>query len=329
VRWCGGQIGCVLVAVLWLAMASPGAAQVLMRELPGPAQEVDLKQLLGERIPLDLEFIASSGEVVRLEKYFNQGKPVILVMVYYNCPLICPLTLERLQHVLNGLRYTVGNEFNVVVISFDTRNTTAMAAENKAAYLAGYNRPKTPEVLAGWEFHTSTAQSARRLAEAIGFSYKFIPETGEYSHPSTFVVLTDDGVISRYTSGLDPDVREMRLALLEASQGQIAQSISDFFLHLCFRWDPTMGAYSLHAMRVMQITGLLCVLGLATLIAALKAGERARRMWGGLPARTSEGEPVGAGPVAGNGEGRARDEHAASGPGSRRLGACATMGSMR
>jgi protein SCO1 len=263
-----------LLVCMLCAAAAP--AQVLNREVPAPARDVELVQRLGERIPLHLEFTNSEGREVELGTYFNQGKPVIVVMIYYNCPQICPLTLERLQQALNGLHFTVGEEFNVAVISFDTRNTTRMAAENKAAYLAGYNRPKTPAVLAGWEFHTATSQNARALADAIGFQYKFIPETGEYSHPSTFVVLTPEGVISRYTSGLDPNIRDLRLALLEASEGRIAQSLADFFLHLCFRWDPSAGAYNMQAMRLMQITGFLTVMGLLTLIAGLKAGERAR-----------------------------------------------------
>jgi protein SCO1 len=284
VRLRGGQVfegvsgrGVVLLAgLLCMLLAAPAGAQLLMKELPEPAQGVDLVQRIGEQLPLDVEFTDSYGETVAIGRYFNQGKPVVLVMVYYNCPLICPLTLERLQETLNALSYTVGDEFNVAVVSFDTRNTTAMAAQNKAGYLSGYNRPRTESVLAGWEFHTSTRESARRLAEAIGFQYRFIPETGEFSHPSTFVILTSDGRISRYISGLETDSREMRMALLEAAEGKIALSISDFFLHLCFRWDPSRGKYSLHAMRVMQVVGLLSVVGLVTLVAALKAGERAR-----------------------------------------------------
>jgi protein SCO1 len=289
----GGRLAGLLVVAV-LAMASGAPAQVLMREVPAPAQGVDLIQRLGERVPLDIELTNSRGETVQLSKYFNQRKPVMLVMVYYNCPLICPLTLERLQDTLNALPYTVGDDFNVLVVSFDTRNTWQMAAENKAAYLAGYGRARTPSVVEGWEFHTSTLENARRLSEAIGFKYKLIPETGEYSHPSTFVIMTPGGMISRYVSGIEPDSREVRLALLEASEGRIAQSISDFFLHLCFRWDPNAGAYSLHAMRVMQMTGLLTVLGLITLVAALKAGERARA-WRRAHGRLSVDDKAGAG----------------------------------
>lgn len=283
----------MLCAVFCLLWVSPVQGQILMKELPEPARDVDLIQRIGEQVPLDIEFTNSYGETVRLGKYFNQDKPVIIVMIYYNCPLICPLTLERLQETLNALSYTVGDEFNVAVISFDTRNTTAMAAQNKAGYLSGYNRPRTESVLAGWEFHTSTRESARRLAEAIGFRYKFIPETGEYSHPSAFVVLTADGRISRYISGLEPDPREMRMALLEAAEGKIALSISDFFLHLCFKWDPNTGEFGLHAMRLMQIVGFLSVVGLATLIAALRAGERARA-WRRAAATNRERKQAGA-----------------------------------
>jgi protein SCO1 len=283
-----------IACLLLLSWALPAPGQVLMREVPEPAQGVELVQRLGERVPPELEFTNSRGEKVTIGSYLNQRKPLMLVMVYYNCPLICPMTLEKLQETLNGLPYIVGDDFTVLVVSFDPRNTTRMAADNKAVYLAGYSRPKTPAVVAGWEFHTSTQESARRLSEAIGFRYKLIPETGEYSHASTYVLLTPAGVVSRYVSGLEPDVREVRLALLEASEGKIAQSISDFWLHLCFRWDPTAGLYSLHAMRVMQITRFLTVLGLLTLVAALKAGERARA-WRRAHDRDRSNEMAGAG----------------------------------
>jgi len=198
-------------------------------------------------------------------------------MVYYNCPMICPLILRRLQERLNAVPYTVGEDFNVVVVSFDPRNTTQMAAENKAAYLDGYKKKATPAIEAGWTFHTASASSARVIAEAVGFKYRYIEESGQYAHPAVLTILTPDGKVSGYVSGLEPEPNDLRLALLEASQGKIAKGLGDFFLHRCYRYDPKTGRYSLQATRVVQFGGLLTVAGLGALVAVLRAGERRRR----------------------------------------------------
>ncbi len=278
-----------LWAVVCCAIGAGAHAQLIPKEDPPELKGVELIPKLGERVPLATPIMDWTGKTVELGKYFKAGKPVVLAMVYYNCPLICPLVLQRLQERVNGVPYNLGDDFNVVVISFDPNNTTEMAAANREGYFAGYNKAKTPAAQAGWAFHTASVGSARAIAEAIGFKYKYLEESGQYSHPALLTVLTADGRVSGYVSGLDSGSNELRVALLQASEGKIAKTWGDFFLHRCYRYDPKTGRYSLQATRIVQLGGLLTVAGLGALVAALKAGERARalrreREAGGVPA---------------------------------------------
>lgn len=297
------RLGAVAALLLGCLPVSPVAAQVIMKEDPEGLKGVDLVQKLGASVPLNTPIVDSAGQTVELGKYFSQGKPVVLAMVYYDCPMICPLLLSRLQERINGVNYTLGEDFNVVVISFDPTNTTEMAASNKAAYLLGYNKKVTPAVEAGWSFHTASTGSARTIADAIGFKYRYIQESGQYSHPSVLTVLTPEGKVSRYLSGLDVNPGELRLALLEASEGKIAKTIADFFLHRCYVYNPSTGAYTMQAMRVMQMGGLATGLTLTVLIVGLKAGERLRAHRRAAAAAHTEGSgrpQVGRGPVMGH-----------------------------
>lgn len=268
-----GQLGLAIAATLSLA---PAVSAQYYRPEPPEAKDVTLTPRLGSQVPADAALTDWKGRPVKLGDYLNQGKPVVLTMVYYNCPLICPLGMQRLQDRVNGVPFTVGTDFNVVVVSFNPSDTTEQAAANRDGYFAGYNKPRTPEVETGWTFHTATTDAARSIAESIGFAYRFLPESGEYAHPSVLAILTPQGKVSGYLSGLDAGPGELRAALLQASEGKIAKSWGDFFIHRCFRYDPTTGKYSMQVMRVMQLTCILMVAGLGTLIAGLKAGERAR-----------------------------------------------------
>lgn len=261
-----------------LSLNLPASAQLIMKEPPPEAQGVELVSKLGEKVSMDLEFLNADGKTVKLGDYFKAGKPVILCLAYYKCPLTCPLVLERLQQGMNGLPYIVGEDFKCLVISFDPTETTKAAADAKVAYLGGYAKPVTPVVKSGWEFHVSPDSAARSLATSVGFNYKLIPETGQYSHPVSLVVLTPEGKVARYVSGLDYTPDDLRMALLEASQGKIASSIGDWARFTCFVYDDKHGRYTVSATRVMRIGGLLTALGVGTLIAGLRAGERLRAL---------------------------------------------------
>lgn len=260
-----------------LSFAPAASAQLISKELPEVFQGVDVVPKLGDQVPLDLKLVDGEGKKVELRKYFRPGRPVILALVYYRCPMTCPLVLEKLQQGLNGLSYIVGEDFNTVVVSFDPTETAETAAHNKLVYLGGYNKPVTPVIKSGWDFLVSPDSAASTLAASVGFHYKLIPESGQYSHPMALVILTPEGKVARYVSGLDYTSQDLRLALLEASEGKVAKSMGDFFLHLCFRYDASTGKYTMHAWRVMQIGAILTALSLATFITGLRASERLKR----------------------------------------------------
>lgn len=248
--------------------------------LPEEAKGVGIADRLGERIPRPLTLRTAEGRVLDIDEYFRDGKPAILALVYYDCPLICPEILSRLARALNALDYTTGRDFNLIVVSIDPTNTDAQALEAKQRAYDAYQRRKDDRVHRGFAFHTAGEGVSMRLAEAVGFQYKRLPN-GEYSHPSVWIILSPDGTVARYLNGLPaPGVdigRELKMALLDASDGKIARSIGDWFLHRCFAFDPSSGTYTLQAMRVMQIGGALTVVLLGGFIGMLFLRDRLRR----------------------------------------------------
>lgn len=260
-------------------LAAPAVGQAL-NVLPKEAEGVDVVDRLGERVPRPLTLRTAEGRVVDIDSYFQDGKPAILALVYYDCPLICPEILGRLARSMNALDYTVGRDFNLIVVSIDPTNNDTQALEAKARAYDAYERRKDDVVNRGFAFHTAGEGVSSRLADAVGFKYKLLPN-GEYSHPSVWIILSPDGTVSRYLTGLpDPKVdigRELKMALLEASDGKIAKSLGDMFLHRCFAYDPSTGTYTLQAMRVMQIGGALTVVVLGGFIGLLFLRDRVRR----------------------------------------------------
>jgi len=259
-----------------LLMAVPARAQIISKELPEQAQGVEVEERLGDRIPQPLMVQTSDGLAVDLWDYFDGKRPVVLVLGYYTCPLICPLTFETLVRALNGVDYTVGEDFQVLAVSFDPSNTVEDAQEKKAVALAGYDRATTPEIERGFLFSIASESNARRLADAVGYRYKKLAN-GEYSHPVALVVLTPDGRVSRYIYSFDYTPRDIKLALLEATQGRIGKSIGDSFLHFCFAYNPQEGAFTLQAMRVMQLAAVATMILLGGLIGGLLLTSRLRR----------------------------------------------------
>ncbi len=261
------------------------------KELPKEFQGVDIVSKLGQQVPLDLQFTGPDGKQVPLSTYFRPGKPVVLALAYFRCPMTCPLVLEKLQQGLNGVPYIVGADFNTLVVSFDPTETYHTAASNKDLYLTGYTKPVTQITRNGWDFLVSPDSAAATLASSVGFQYKFIPESGQYSHPAALIILTGDGKVARYLSGLDYTPNDLRLALLEASEGKIATTVGDFFRHLCFRFDASTGKYTVRAFRVMQLGAIITALALATLITGLRASERLKRSR--AAARALQSHPLG------------------------------------
>lgn len=254
-----------------------GASDRFKTELPVQARGLDIDEKIGAPLPMELSFMNAQGETVYLDKYFKGDKPAVIAMVYYQCPIVCDVLMDKLAETFREMDYTVGTEYRALFFSFDFREKTDVARTTKELYLMGYNRPADVSVREGWEFHTSDASNARHLADALGFRYRFLEKSGQYSHPVVLFIVTPDGRISRYLYGYKQDAKDLRLALMEASEGKLVKTIGDRFMNYCYMYDPTAGRYTLQAMRVMQIGGGLTLVAVTGLIGSLLLVERARR----------------------------------------------------
>jgi protein SCO1 len=253
----------------------PGMAASVV---PRPLREIGFDQRLDEHVPLDVEFRDEQGRTVRLADYFGQ-KPVVLAFVYYDCPMLCTMILSSITSTLGVLSLDPGKDFELVTVSFDPRETPELAARKKAEYLQRYDRPAGAD---GWHFLTGEPPSIERLTRAAGFRYTWDEETQQFAHPAGIVVLTPDGRLARYLFGLEYGARDLRLALVEASEGRIGTAVDAALLY-CYHYDPMTGRYGLVVMRILRVAGAATVLALGTFIVVMVRRERTRRQTPSTP----------------------------------------------
>jgi protein SCO1 len=244
------------------------AASVLPRAL----RDVGIDRHVGAQLPLDLRFHDETGREVRLAEYFGSKKPVVVVPVYYGCPMLCPLALEGLARSLRMLTFGAKTDYELVVFSFDPRDTPADARRKKADALATFGRAGGD---AGWHFLTGDARSIAALTRAIGFRYK--AEGGQFVHASTLVMATPRGKVARYLYTTEPAPKDLRLALVEASSGRLG-TVADQVLLYCYHYDAATGRYTLLTMRLVRIGAILTVLALGGFIAYMLRQERRGRL---------------------------------------------------
>ena len=235
--------------------------------LPGT---VALDQKLDAQLPLDLMLRDESGRVVRLGQYFRRGKPVLLNFVYYNCPMLCPMALEGLTSTLTELKFDIGDQFDVVTVSIDPRDTPKVAAERKERYVKRYGRMSANT---GWHFLTAHESAIRKLADAVGFRYAYDAQANQFAHATVLVVVTPAGRVSRYLFGFEYKPRDVRLALVEASSNKIGTP-TDALLLLCFHYDAATGKYSRSAMNFVRAGGVATMAALAGFIFVMIRRER-------------------------------------------------------
>ncbi len=245
----------LLITIVLIASPVTLLAQGLTsNERPGDLDEVGIEQKLEAQVPLELEFVDASGERVALRELVND-KPVVLSLVYYECPMLCTMILNGLLKALNVMEFDVGDEFEVITVSFDPKETPAIAAAKKASYIAQYAREGAER---GWYFLTGEESNIRRLADAVGFNYKFDEQRDQYVHASGIMVLTPEGKVSRYAYGIEYSPRDLKLSLMEAADRKIGSPVDQFLLY-CYHYDPTTGKYGVAIMNVIRVVGGLTV----------------------------------------------------------------------
>jgi protein SCO1/2 len=269
----------LFTVTLVLAMMLGSVAAAHDNTRPAELRDVAFEQRLNQQIPLDLVFHDERGADTRLGDYFG-GKPVILNFVYYKCRDLCPLLLDGMVRSMRALSFDIGNQFDVLTVSFDDHDTAALAAAKKADFVARYARPGAE---AGWHFLTGSEASIKKLTEAAGFRYKYDAQTGEFAHATGIMLLTPAGKISRYYYGIDFSPRDLRLGLIEAADGKIGTAIDQLLL-FCFHYDPVTGKYGLLITNVIRLGGVITVLLLGGLVIVMLRRERAR---GGASGRTA------------------------------------------
>ena len=237
------------------AQTIPGNVGPAAATMPAALQNVGFEPPLNGPMPLDLAFRDETGRGLQLREYFGQ-KPVVLAFVYYNCPMLCDQVEQGVVGVLRMLSFNPGRDYEVVFVSFDSRETPEMAAEKKKKALLHFRRPETDS---GWHFLTGSKESIEAAAKAANFRFSFDAKNNLFAHASGVLLLTPDGHISRYFYGVEYPGRDMRLGLVEASAGKIGTPIDHVLLY-CYHYDPTAATYSASILKIIRLGGVLTIL---------------------------------------------------------------------
>jgi protein SCO1/2 len=238
---------------------------------PPMLKDIGIEQRLGKPLPLDAIFRDELGRPVRLGQYFRD-RPVVLALAYYNCPMLCTQVLNGLVSALRVLSFDAGKEFEVVVVSFDPRDRPADAAAKKRPYLAQYGRPGA---VAGWHFLTGGLASIERVTEAVGFHYRYDESLAQFAHASAVYVATSEGKLSRYFYGIEYAPRDLRLALIEASNNRIGSPVDQVLLY-CYHYDPKLARYSAAVLKMVRLGGVAVVVLLSSFLAVMWRRDRRR-----------------------------------------------------
>jgi protein SCO1/2 len=250
-------------------VASTVTAQTPSSTLPAPLREIGIDQNLDKQVPLDTPFKDETGRVVRLDDYFGK-RPVVMVFAYYDCPMLCTVVINGLASALDVLSLEPGKDFEIVTVSFNPRDTPETALAKKVSYIARYRQPGAA---AAWHFLTGDQSSIDRLTRAAGFRYAWDEETKQFAHPTGVIVLTPDGRLARYLFGIEYGPRDLRYAIVEASNGKVG-SVVDSLLLYCYHYDPATGRYGAAIMRLIRAAGAATVLALGAFIFIMVRKEK-------------------------------------------------------
>ena len=277
-RYCGIPLSLILLAATaWGQAMTKGIMSPPSNVRPPNLQNVGIEQHLDGQVPADLTFVDDTGRAVRLGDYFGK-KPLILNLVYYNCTMLCGEALAGLTGAMKMVKFDVGNEFDVITVSFNPQETPAIAAAKKQDYLKRYGRSGAAS---GWHFLTGPPESINALTRVVGFQYQYDPKSSQYAHATAIMVLTPQGRISRYFYGVDFPPKDLRMGLVEASQGKIGNAVDQVLLY-CYHYDPATGKYGAIVNNILKLGAGLTILILGGLLLILFRLEKAappRKNW--------------------------------------------------
>jgi protein SCO1/2 len=240
--------------------------------LPTALRDVRIEQKLDQQLPLDLTFRDESGQEVKLGKYFGQ-KPVVLALVFYDCPRLCNQMLNGMVTSFRVLPFEMGKDYDVVTISFDPRETPQLAAAKKKVYVDYLTEKMRAPATDGWHFLTGDSENIKQITDAVGFRYHYDEATQQFAHASGIMIATPQGKLSRYFYGIDYPARDLRLGLIESSANKIG-SPADQLLLYCYHYDPATGKYGATVMTIVRIGGVLMILGMLVMFGLFAAGKK-------------------------------------------------------
>jgi len=247
--------------------------------LPTALRDVRIEQKLDQQLPLDLVFRDESGESVKLGQYFSK-KPVVLALVYYDCPMLCTQVLNGMTEAFRVLPFELGKEYDVVTISFDPRETSQLAEKKKKVYVGYLPNKMQASANSGWHFLTGDADSIAKITDAVGFRYHYDEATKQFAHASGIMVATPHGKLSRYFYGIEYPARDLRLGLIESAQDKIGSPVDQLLLY-CYHYDPATGRYGAVVMNMVRAGGVITMLAIVSLLILLR-----RRNPGSLKLKT-------------------------------------------
>lgn len=251
----------IVLALTGAMLVGPAAAQRSGQQ-PAVFDGVGMDEHLGDFVPGDVMLVNEAGERVALSTYLNRERPVLLNFVYHNCPMLCNLLLTGLNTTLKQMSWVPGEQFEVVSVSFAPDEGPALAARVKERYIKELGKP---DAARGWHFLTGEQAEIRKLADAVGFQYRWVEAQQEYAHPAALIFLSPEGRITRYLHGLEFDPRDTRTALVEAGEGTVGSPLDQVILY-CFQYDPSANSYVPHAINIMKLGGLLTMLLVGSLL---------------------------------------------------------------
>lgn len=256
-----------------LAMTvAPAAASAQVNVAPRELAEVTVVEHLLGQVPRDARFVDHEGHPVQIGQLFDGRRPVVLNLVYHRCPMLCSMVLNAVIRALKQTTWAVGDQYQVITLSIDPRDTAQVAAQKRRRALEAYGREGAAQ---GWHFLTGDERQVRRVADAVGFQYRFDPQQDQYAHPAVTMLLTPDGRVARYLYGIDYKSTDVRVGLLEASQGRSISTVERLILY-CYHYDPQGRTYSIMATRVMRVGAAVTVAALGALLGSLWWRERRR-----------------------------------------------------